>query len=103
MKAYASLRSISGLTLLLMAPLCVSSVIRAAVSGGQGGRNGGTTPTERITVLYDAFGTIASMKKDWGFAALIEIGGRRILFDTGNNPDVFAKNVKTAGVDLGKL
>jgi 7,8-dihydropterin-6-yl-methyl-4-(beta-D-ribofuranosyl)aminobenzene 5'-phosphate synthase len=43
------------------------------------------------------------MKKDWGFAALVEIGGRRILFDTGNNPDVFAQNVKAAGVDVGRL
>ena len=59
--------------------------------------------TEQITVLYDAFGKVPAMKKDWGFAALVEIGGRRILFDTGNNPDVFAQNVKAAGVDLGKL
>jgi 7,8-dihydropterin-6-yl-methyl-4-(beta-D-ribofuranosyl)aminobenzene 5'-phosphate synthase len=43
------------------------------------------------------------MKKDWGFAALVEIGGRRILFDTGNNPDIFAQNVKAAGVDVQKL
>ena len=33
----------------------------------------------------------------------VEIGGRRILFDTGNDPDIFAQNVKAAGVDLQKL
>ena len=60
-------------------------------------------PAERITVLYDAFGKIAAMKKDWGFAALVEVGGRRILFDTGNNPEVFAQNVTAASIDLGKL
>src|SRR4029079_15270015 len=60
-------------------------------------------PAERITVLYDAFGAMTAMKKDWGFAALVEVGGRRILFDTGNNPDVFAQNVRSAGVDLGKI
>jgi 7,8-dihydropterin-6-yl-methyl-4-(beta-D-ribofuranosyl)aminobenzene 5'-phosphate synthase len=59
--------------------------------------------TPRITILYDAFGKNASMKKSWGFSAFIEINGKRILFDTGDNPDIFAQNVKAAGVDLTKL
>jgi len=41
----------------------------------------------QITVLYDAFGQTSAMKQDWGYAALVEYGGKRILFDTGNNPD----------------
>lgn len=57
----------------------------------------------RITVLFDAFGTDARMTKDWGYAALIEIGGKRILFDTGNDPAVLSKNVQATGVDLTKL
>ena len=57
----------------------------------------------RITVLYDAFGKDAAMTKDWGYAALVEINGKRILFDTGNNPTIFAKNVKAKGVDLTNL
>jgi 7,8-dihydropterin-6-yl-methyl-4-(beta-D-ribofuranosyl)aminobenzene 5'-phosphate synthase len=59
--------------------------------------------TPRITVLYDAFGKDAAMTKDWGYAALVEINGKRILFDTGNDPAIFAKNVKAKGVDLTKL
>jgi 7,8-dihydropterin-6-yl-methyl-4-(beta-D-ribofuranosyl)aminobenzene 5'-phosphate synthase len=62
-----------------------------------------SSSTPRITILYDAFGKNASMKKDWGFSALIEINGKRILFDTGDNPDIFEQNVKAAGVDLTKL
>lgn len=57
----------------------------------------------RITVLYDAFGKNAAFAKDWGFAALIEVNGKRILFDTGDNPDIFAHNIKAAGVDLMRL
>ena len=57
----------------------------------------------RITVLYDAFGKDARMTKDWGYAALVEINGKRILFDTGDDPAIFAKNVKAKGVDLTKL
>ena len=57
----------------------------------------------QITILYDAFGKASAMTKDWGFAALIEYGGKRILFDTGNNADIFAHNVKVKGIDLTKL
>src|SRR5258708_4439088 len=57
----------------------------------------------RITVLYDAFGKDAAMTRDWGYAALVEINGKRILFDTGDDPAIFAKNVKAKGVDLTKL
>jgi 7,8-dihydropterin-6-yl-methyl-4-(beta-D-ribofuranosyl)aminobenzene 5'-phosphate synthase len=59
--------------------------------------------TARITVLYDAFGKDAAMTKDWGYAALVEINGKRILFDTGDDPAIFAKNVQAKGVDLTKL
>jgi 7,8-dihydropterin-6-yl-methyl-4-(beta-D-ribofuranosyl)aminobenzene 5'-phosphate synthase len=46
----------------------------------------------QITVLYDAFGKSSAMQKDWGYAALIEYGGKRILFDTGNNSDLLAQD-----------
>src|SRR5688572_5525681 len=57
----------------------------------------------RVTILYDAFGRSSRMEKDWGYSALVEYGGKRILFDTGNNPEIFARNVKAAGVDLTRL
>jgi 7,8-dihydropterin-6-yl-methyl-4-(beta-D-ribofuranosyl)aminobenzene 5'-phosphate synthase len=57
----------------------------------------------RITVLYDAFGKDATMTKDWGYAALVEISGKRILFDTGDDPGILAKNAKAKGVDLTRL
>jgi 7,8-dihydropterin-6-yl-methyl-4-(beta-D-ribofuranosyl)aminobenzene 5'-phosphate synthase len=57
----------------------------------------------QITILYDAFGTDPSMTKDWGFSALVEIAGKRILFDTGNDAEIFAANVKAKGVDLKTL
>lgn len=60
-------------------------------------------PKAQITVLYDAFGQASAMQKDWGYAALIEYGGKRILFDTGNNPDILAQNAKAKDIDLSKL
>jgi len=61
------------------------------------------SPPARITVLYDAFGKDAAMTKDWGYAALVEIGGKRILFDTGDDATILAKNAKAKGVDLTRL
>jgi 7,8-dihydropterin-6-yl-methyl-4-(beta-D-ribofuranosyl)aminobenzene 5'-phosphate synthase len=58
---------------------------------------------KRITILYDAFGPPSALQKDWGFAALVEYGGRRILFDTGNNAKVFEHNVRQLSVDLKQL
>jgi 7,8-dihydropterin-6-yl-methyl-4-(beta-D-ribofuranosyl)aminobenzene 5'-phosphate synthase len=37
---------------------------------------------------------------EWGFAALVEVDGRRILFDTGAKSDVVLKNAQTLKVDL---
>src|SRR5262245_26259817 len=57
----------------------------------------------RITILYDAFGERSAMEKDWGYSAFIEYGGKRILFDTGDNPEILAKNAKAKRVDLSHL
>ena len=60
-------------------------------------------PAQRVTILYDAFGPPSGLEKDWGFAALVEYGGRRVLFDTGNDAGIFARNVKRLGIDLKRL
>ncbi|HLQ22819.1 MAG TPA: MBL fold metallo-hydrolase [Gemmatimonadales bacterium] len=60
-------------------------------------------PPARVTILYDAFGERAGLTRDWGFAALVEYAGKRVLFDTGNNADIFAHNVQALHVDLRTL
>lgn len=57
----------------------------------------------RITIIYDAFGAPSPLQKDWGFAALVEYGGKRVLFDTGNNAKIFEHNVKQLGINLKQL
>jgi 7,8-dihydropterin-6-yl-methyl-4-(beta-D-ribofuranosyl)aminobenzene 5'-phosphate synthase len=57
----------------------------------------------RITILYDAFGAPSELVRDWGFAALVEYGGKRVLFDTGNDAGLFERNLKALGVDLTRL
>lgn len=58
---------------------------------------------DKVTILYDAFGESKKLTKDWGFSALVEHNGKRILFDTGNDAAKFEHNVKALGVDLTKL
>lgn len=58
---------------------------------------------KRITIIYDAFGPPSELKKDWGYSALVEYGGKRILFDTGNNAGIFEYNLKKLGIDLTRL
>jgi 7,8-dihydropterin-6-yl-methyl-4-(beta-D-ribofuranosyl)aminobenzene 5'-phosphate synthase len=40
---------------------------------------------------------------EWGFAALVEVDGRRILFDTGAKTDVVQRNLGTLRLDLGDV
>jgi 7,8-dihydropterin-6-yl-methyl-4-(beta-D-ribofuranosyl)aminobenzene 5'-phosphate synthase len=60
-------------------------------------------PGPKVTILYDAFGDRAGLTRDWGFAALVEYRGKRVLFDTGNNAETFAHNVRALHLDLHTL
>ena len=57
----------------------------------------------RVTILFDAIGKSAGLKLGWGYSALVECGGRRILFDTGGRLEDFAANVTSLGADLSRL
>jgi 7,8-dihydropterin-6-yl-methyl-4-(beta-D-ribofuranosyl)aminobenzene 5'-phosphate synthase len=57
----------------------------------------------RITILHDSFGRPSGLRQEWGFAALVEFAGQRILFDTGNSSRTFAENVAILSLDLMDL
>jgi 7,8-dihydropterin-6-yl-methyl-4-(beta-D-ribofuranosyl)aminobenzene 5'-phosphate synthase len=40
---------------------------------------------------------------EWGFSAVVEVDGRRILFDTGDRPDTVLNNAKELHVDLSNI
>jgi 7,8-dihydropterin-6-yl-methyl-4-(beta-D-ribofuranosyl)aminobenzene 5'-phosphate synthase len=86
-------RRSGSITALVLVLLLGASAVRAPLSA----------PARRVTILYEAFGTSPRMQKDWGYSAFVEHGGKRILFDTGNNAEIFARNVRAAGVDLATL
>ena len=62
-----------------------------------------TAPTDRVTRLNITL--LSTMLADegfgeWGFAALVEVDGRRLLFDTGANEDTVQRNLKALDIDL---
>src|SRR6266481_3143321 len=79
----------------LLRTLAVITLLLAGMAAAE-------TPN-RVTILYDAFGKSPSLTMDFGFAALVENGGKRVLFDTGNNARIFEHNVKVLGVNLRNL
>jgi 7,8-dihydropterin-6-yl-methyl-4-(beta-D-ribofuranosyl)aminobenzene 5'-phosphate synthase len=83
----------------------IASGLTGCASAGRNTQSAANSGSQKaqITVLYDAFGKPSAMTKDWGFSALVEVNGKQILFDTGNNAEIFAHNVKAKGVDLTKL
>jgi 7,8-dihydropterin-6-yl-methyl-4-(beta-D-ribofuranosyl)aminobenzene 5'-phosphate synthase len=87
----------------LRTPLFLAAALAGAAVLVASTRIAAAEPAGQITILYDAFGTDAAMKKDWGFSALVEISGKRILFDTGNDSNIFAANIKAKNIDLTSI
>jgi len=53
----------------------------------------------KITILYDNREADSRLLAAHGFACLVEVGGRRILFDTGGDPAKLFYNMGALGVD----
>lgn len=62
-----------------------------------GARAQETVPV-RITILYDNVLYADDLTADWGFSALIEIGGHTVLFDTGGNGNILLSNMEALDV-----
>ena len=56
-----------------------------------------------VTIVYDNIPYIDSLETSWGFAAFVEHGGKRILFDTGGKEDLLIENMRKLGIDTNKI
>ncbi len=54
--------------------------------------------TTLSTMLVNGKGT-----GEWGYSALIEVDGRKILFDTGGRPETVLQNAKEMDIDLSDV
>jgi len=57
----------------------------------------------KITVLSTMLVGDTSGLGEWGFSALVEGDGRRILLDTGNHPETVLQNVRDLKIDLSDV
>ncbi len=52
----------------------------------------------RCTVLYDNE-TDGGLRSGWGFSCLVEVQGKRVLFDTGDNGEALLFNMEKLGIE----
>ena len=74
--------------------------LRADSPGGGGDL--GPAPrvrSARVTILSTMLADTAGLG-EWGFAALVEADGHRLLFDTGARPETVLTNARELGIDL---
>ena len=83
--------------------LLLGAIAMAAVLARTAPAQQAPEPPARVTIVYDAFGTTSTLKRGWGYSALVEYAGKRVLFDTGGDHDDFAFNVKSLAIDLRRL
>ncbi len=53
----------------------------------------------KVTIIYDNNTLRSNLCPDWGFSALVETHGRRILFDTGASGFILFSNMRELGID----
>jgi 7,8-dihydropterin-6-yl-methyl-4-(beta-D-ribofuranosyl)aminobenzene 5'-phosphate synthase len=57
----------------------------------------------KITILSTMFVGEVEGIGEWGFAALVEANGKKILFDTGARPNTVLENAKELKIDLSDI
>jgi len=58
----------------------------------------------KVTVLVtNLAGDAHEGDGEWGFSALVEVDGRKILYDTGSSPEMALRNAKALKIDLSDV
>ena len=81
------------------ATLCVLAALAATAEAGDEPRAGGRVRSIKVVVLSTMLADTKGIG-EWGFAALVEADGRRVLFDTGARPETVLRNARELGIDL---
>jgi 7,8-dihydropterin-6-yl-methyl-4-(beta-D-ribofuranosyl)aminobenzene 5'-phosphate synthase len=57
----------------------------------------------RITIVFDNSGVAPRLRYGWGFAAVVDAGGARILFDAGPDPKALMYNLAVLGIEMSSV
>lgn len=101
----------TGLVVVAFALLAAPNLLRAqspAANQMLGGLTGVTAASGidrpvTIRVIYDNYVKTEGLTGDWGLSLLIEGLEKRVLFDTGTKPGIFASNVRRMMLDLSTV
>jgi 7,8-dihydropterin-6-yl-methyl-4-(beta-D-ribofuranosyl)aminobenzene 5'-phosphate synthase len=80
----------------VLAALLLLGALPASAAEGRG-----PVRAVKVTVLSTMLADAGT--GEWGFAALVEADGHRILFDTGARPDTVLQNARELGIDLADV
>lgn len=56
-----------------------------------------------IQIIYDDTSAVAGIEPHYGFSALVDFRGQRILFDSGSDADLFLRNLTRLGIDPASI
>jgi len=57
----------------------------------------------KVTIIYDNTSVSPDLQADWGFSALVEVKGRKILFDTGADGDILLFNMEKLKINTKEI
>jgi len=54
----------------------------------------------RLTVVYDNTTLRDDLEPEWGFGCVVEVSGKRLLFDTGGDGEILLRNMSALGFEF---
>jgi 7,8-dihydropterin-6-yl-methyl-4-(beta-D-ribofuranosyl)aminobenzene 5'-phosphate synthase len=97
------LRSFSALIVLAGILLCPTAPLFSADGPVQRADPSKQIHTLKITILSTMLVGDTTGIGEWGFSALVEADGHRVLIDTGKNPETVLQNARDLKVDLSDV
>ena len=90
-------------TIRLRTIVCAMALLMPVGGWAQGAARSQVTAL-KVTVLSTMLvGANATGVGEWGFAALLEADGRRVLIDTGARPETVLRNIEEMRIDLSNV
>ena len=94
-----------------LASILSAAAVYILLAGAPAGKAEGVAPVNSAPVIHSLKITILSTMLvgehsglgEWGFSALVEADGRRLLVDTGSHPDTVLQNARDLNVDLSNV
>lgn len=84
-------------------PFAIAVMLFVFGAGGLGTSARAAEPELEIRVIYDNTSAREDVEEDWGFSSVATFRGRRVLFDSGTDPDLFMTNLAKMEVEPGSI